>query len=189
MRRSIVVGLVIAGLTSEASSAGADEPKRVPDVRVGIGGELGPLGEQELGVVVGASARPIPWLSLGIEGVWSGAGYSWNLDGPQPLARNPFHVAGVVRGHVLLDRHVEGSFGVLFGWAGERWLYRDSARPELGEYAQTRYGVGSGVIVGLHFFPVDAIGIDAEGVFFSASLPDDVTRAVLLRLGLSYHFR
>jgi hypothetical protein len=74
MRRSVVVALVIVGLASRASNAYADEPKRVPDVRVGIGGELGPLGEQELGLVVGASARPIPWLSLGIEGAWSSAG-------------------------------------------------------------------------------------------------------------------
>jgi hypothetical protein len=43
------------------------------------------------------------------------------------------------------------------------------------------------VILGFHFFPIDAIGIDTEGVFFSASLPDEVTRDVLVRLGLSCH--
>ncbi len=137
------------------------------------------------------SARPVPWLSLGVEGAWAERGYAWALIGPEPLARSPFHFFAVVRGHLMLSRRVEAPFGALIGLAGERWLFRDPDRPSAGSCAETNTGVGGGEIGGFHFYPIDALAIDVENAFLVSSLHhgQQADLSLFFRLGLSYHFR
>ncbi len=190
---SRLIAAAVVVMSACASPVLADEMKRVPDVRVGLGAELVPSPEgSSFGVVLSGGAHPLPWLSLGAEGFWgTRAGYAYYLIGPEPLARNPFHVFGVARLHASFSRRVEGSLGVALGLAGERWLYRDEGRPALGEYAETRYVFGAGQIVGLHLFLVDAFAFDFENLIFLSSLSnsDRVAVSFGLRVGISFHFR
>jgi hypothetical protein len=187
--RFIAILLVASACTSPVL---ADEMKAVPDVRLGMAAEIAPFGDAPFGaLVLHGSAHPVRWLSIGAEGSWGTQGYAYALIGPEPVARNPFHVFGVARLHASSSRRVEGSFGMALGLTGERWLYRDADRPALGEYAKTRYAFGGGPIVGLHLFLVDALAFDVENLIFLSSLSnsDRVAVSFVLRLGLSVHFR
>ena len=74
MRRARACSRLVANVAAAAvasacaSPALAEEMKRVPDVRVGMGLEVVPAAEGPGGVVLYGSAHPLPWLSLGAEG-------------------------------------------------------------------------------------------------------------------------